>query len=430
MRLMMLGGGTCQLNLIKRARDEGDEILLADYLPDCPGRALAHRYVPVSTFDVPGVTAAAARYGAQAIVTTGTDQPVYTAAAAARALGLPFYIDPETALAVTNKRVMKALFRKNGIPHCPGRLVGADCTPSELADFSFPAVLKPVDSQGQRGIFLVGGPEEACARLGETLSFSREDRALLEEYYESDEVTVSGWVTEGRPVILTVADRVTIKSDSSVGVSLCHNFPSFHLPRYGEEIRRLTGDLVRALGVRDGPIYFQMLIGEKGLRVNEIAMRIGGAYEDLAIPRLTGVDLPGLLLAYVRHGRCEPADLAALAAWEQAPIIRHLSTQMFFCRPGQAARITPLTEVLRLEGVAAAGYALREGETLGAIENATARAGYVLVEGDSRAQLLRRVEGLFRALQVCTPQGENLVIPYAAYPRKYVMLAPEDGPVS
>ena len=126
MRLMVLGGGSGQLNLIRRAKALGDFVVVADYLPDCPGGRIADVHVPVSSFDAEGVIRAGREQRIEAIVTTGTDQPVLTAALAAETLGLPFYMDSQTALAFTNKRVMKALFRQHDIPANDYVLLDAD----------------------------------------------------------------------------------------------------------------------------------------------------------------------------------------------------------------------------------------------------------------------------------------------------------------
>jgi biotin carboxylase len=417
MRIMVLGGGSCQMNLIRRAKNDGHEIVLVDYLPDCPGRALADVYLPLSTFDTQAVLRAAKDYAVEGVVTTGTDQPVYTAAVLAEELGLHFYIDSITAKAVTNKRVMKKLFEDAQIPHAPYRLIERDFRDEEIAGIRFPAVLKPVDSQGQRGVLLVNNVQEVRRHIGETLSFSREDRVLLEEYYKSDELTVNGWVAEGTLTILSVVDRVTIKNTKHIGICLCHHFPSIHLAAYSEQIQSVTERIVSSLNIKNGPIYFQYLLGKDGLIVNEIAMRVGGAYEDLTIPRISGIDILGLLLDSILYGRC---DISAFSGYELKNNRTFVSTQLFFCKPGRVRFITPKEELQRLAGVCEIGYAIGENSLIQAAENATARAGYIILEAASFAQLIERVNTMFDIFQVLDENGNNLVIKYRDYEGKYL----------
>ena len=422
MRLMVLGGGSCQMSLIKRAGEAGHLVAVADYLTDCPGRALADAYEPVSTFDIDGVLDFARRQRIEGIVTAGTDQPVYTAAVVARALGLHFYADPATALAVTNKRVMKALFCRHGIPCTAWQLIGRDFADAQIKGLRFPAVLKPVDSQGQRGIFLVENAGEVRQRIGETLAFSREDKALLEEYYKSDEITVNGWAENGRVTLLSVVDRVTIRRTRHIGVCLCHHFPSVHLARHYDAIDALTRRIVTALGIQNGPLYFQYLLGGEGLVVNEIAMRIGGAYEDLTIPIISGIDILGMVLDFVQHGRC---DTRPLSAYDLRKNEKFLSTQLFFCRPGRLSHITPPEQMLRLPGMRCIGYNFAPGDVIPGIENATARAGYMIIGGNRFADMIGNVNNAFAHLHALNAQGNNLVIAYRDYRDKYLFY---DGP--
>ena len=422
MRLMVLGGGSGQLNLIRRAQTLGDFVVVADYLPDCPGGKIADVHAQISTFDAEGVIRAGREQDIDGIVTTGTDQPVLTAALAAEALGLPFYMDSQTALAFTNKRIMKALFTRHGIPANDYVLIGTDYKNEELAGIRFPAVLKPVDSQGQRGIYLVDRPDDVHAHIADTLRYSREDKALLEEYYKSDEITVNGWVEEGHATILSVVDRLTIRGTKHIGICLGHHFPSVHLKRYHREIDRLTQRIVTALGMKNGPLYFQYLVGEQGIRVNEVAARIGGAYEDLTMPLISDIDILGLLLESVRTGSC---DTSAMQGYDVMKRNRYVSTQLFFCRPGKIICVTPREQILALPGVQDIYYNYTAGSEIPVIENATARAGYMIIEGDSFADMIGNVNRVFNTLKVVSPAGDNLVIRYEDYPDKYFFGIPE-----
>lgn len=422
MKLMVLGGGNCQLNLIKRAKSLGHYVIVVDYLPQCPAKNIADVHLLISTFDTPSVVKAAKDYCIDGIVTIGTDQPVLTAAITSEKLGLPFYINSDTAKAVTNKQIMKKLFCENDIPNVNYRLIKENFNDNELDDICFPAVLKPVDSQGQRGIFRVNSIAEVRENIGETLHYSRENKALLEEYYENDEITVNGWVDNGMVTIISVVDRVTIKQSNHIGICLCHNFPSVHLEKNYDEIESVTKRIVSSFGIKNGPIYFQYLIGSEGLKVNEIAMRIGGAYEDITIPLLSGIDILGMLLEYVQRGGC---DTAKLCDYSLKRNNKSLSTQMFFCNPGKVRYITPKEEIMQLSGVHDVYYAIDENSVIPNIENATARAGYIIIEGNSFCNMIDNVNNVFERLQVLDEKDHNLVIKYTDYENKYVFDSPK-----
>ena len=419
MRLMILGAGNCQLNLIKRAKIRGHYVIVADYLDDPPGAQFADDHIKISTFDTGLVLQAATENRIEGIVTLGTDQPVLTAAVIAKKLGLHFYAGSYLALAVTNKRIMKELFAKNKIPMNDYRLIGKGFTKEDIKGLKFPAVLKPVDSQGQRGIFKVKNIEEVRKNIEETLFYSREEKALLEEFYRSDEITVNGWAGGGTVKIISIVDRLTMKQTNRIGICIGHSFPSLHLKGYYKDIERITQDIADAFGITDGPIYFQYLIGSKGVRVNEIAMRIGGAYEDLTIPIISGIDIAGMLLDYIETGKCDTRALEKYSILENK---KYVSTQMFFLQPGKIAGMTPEQEVMQLDGVRDVYYAVKEGDIAAGIENATARAGYVIVEGESFDELNSNIDKLYENMKVFDENGKNLVISFNEYKEKYLFV--------
>ena len=117
---------------------------------------------------------------------------------------------------------MKKYFSKYNIPTVNYKIISKNFSEKELSNISFPVVIKPLDSQGQRGVFRLNSIKEIRNHFPEVLSYSREDEILVEEYYKSYEITISGWVYDGKLYILTVTDRITYENDSHIGICSAH----------------------------------------------------------------------------------------------------------------------------------------------------------------------------------------------------------------
>jgi len=419
MKIMILGGGSNQIDLIKKAKNQGDEVVLVDYLLDCPGKEYADTHLLISTFDVEAITMAAKEQRIDAIITAGTDQPVLSAAIASQKLGLNFYADSVLAKAVTNKIQMKSVFIENNIPTVNFKLIKRDFSDDEISSLKFPVVLKPVDSQGQRGIYKLFSSEDIHDKIESTLSYSKEDTALVEEFYENDEITVNGWVNDGKLTIISVVDRVTIKITDHIGICLCHNFPSLHLGNYWDDINKITHQIVKAFKIENGPIYFQYLIGDDGIKVNEIAMRIGGAYEGITIPLIAGIDILKMVLDYIKYKKI---DYNALDGYSLARNNNFLSTQLFFCNPGTIQYMTPVEEIESLPFVKAVDFKYKVGDTIKKLINSTARAGYIIIEGSNFEDMINNVNYVFDNLKIIDADGVNLVMKYSDYEDKYLFV--------
>lgn len=407
MKLLILGGGHCQLNAIKRAKEKGYEVIVSDYLEDAPARLICDHSELVSTFDVEANIKAGKKHDIDGIMTLGTDQPVYTAAKVSEALNLPCLIDSKTAKAVTNKKVMKMIFKENNIPTAKFLFLKRDFKKEELKEIKFPVVIKPLDSQGQRGVYKLDSIGAVRENLEKVLSYSREEEVLIEEYYEHEEITVSGWVDEGTAHTLTVTDRVTYNNYPSIGICTCHNFPSKHLNKYYDEIEGITQKIVKAFNIKNGPIYFQMLIGKEGIKVNEVACRIGGAYEDELIPLLTGVDILDLVME-TSLGR--KPKLENLKKYSLRNNTKHSSVQLLFVKPGKISTVSDIEEVKKLCGVVNGKYTLKPGQKIPEITNATQRIGYIIIEGDNKEELNENIKRVFQNIFITDSNHNNLII--------------------
>ncbi|SIR40343.1 ATP-grasp domain-containing protein [Halanaerobium kushneri] len=406
MRLLILGGGSAQLSLIKKAKELGHEVVVSDYYQDAPGKKFADFSSESSTFDFEANLKTAKKFEVDGVLTAGTDQPVYTAARVAENLNLKQYLSAETAEAVTNKRVMKKKFKKAAIPTVKYKILAADFSVKSLNNFRRPFVVKPLDSQGQRGVFKLDTAAQIREKFNEVLSYSREDKILVEEYYKSDEITVSGWVLNGEAKLLTVTDRLRFEAGIHIGICSSHLFPSKHLKDYFFEIQNISKKIVSEFEIKNGPLYFQFLIGEEGLKVNEIACRIGGAYEGDFMPELTGVDILEMM---VRLSAGLPLKQKTLQNYSLQSNHKYLSSQLFFAGPGKIEDITDEFELLDLEGVLKAGFNYQIGDRIPDIENATARAGYFIVLAGNRVELEERVTAVYDKLKIIDQNGENLV---------------------
>ncbi len=407
MNLMMLGASRAQLPGILKAKALGHRVITCDYIENAIGHDYSDQQIYVSTFDVLGVLDAAKGLELHGIMTMATDQPVYTAAVVAAQLGLPSPVSVSTAHAVTNKQEMKHIFDRCQIPCVASILYEKGVDESCLESIAYPVVIKPVDSQGQRGVFYVERAEDVRKLYAEVIRHSRQKQMLVEQYYPHDEITVSGWVQNGQVTILTVTDRLTFKGFNAIGICTAHNYPSKHSEAHGEAIETLTKAVAAAFDIQNGPLYFQYFLGAEGLKVNEVACRIGGAFESSFIPLVTGVDILKLALDSAMGA---PIASSILLGTEGETCVKHLSVQLFFSEPCEIYSQSTEEGLLSLEGVVEVGLYNAVGDVIKPLENATSRVGHAILVGESIEELEKRVERFYETVSIEDQMGVNHVL--------------------
>ncbi len=410
LKFLVLGGGSCQINLIKYLKENNHIVIVTDYYKHAIGKKYSDYSEMISTFDLEGIVNIAKKYQVDTIVTAGTDQPVYFASKACEILNLPNYISSQKALNVTNKKRMKKIFLKNNIPTVKYKLLKKNIGFDDLDNSFFPGVVKPLDSQGQRGVLRVKNKQDLLEKSNISFSFTEKEEVLFESYYKHDEITVSGWVEKGKTKIFSISDRVTYNNFPHIGICIAHDYPSKHYSMYGEEIIKITKHIVKSFKIKKGPIYFQMLIGNEGIKVNEIACRIGGAFEDVYIPYASKVNIIDLLIKD-SLGYSENHNLEDNSINENL----RLSVQLFFARPGRISYLSSLETLKRDNLIIDGRYNFKVGEYIPEIKNATQRVGHFITCADNSKDLRKKIDLIFSKIKILNENGNNLIISYNSY---------------
>ena len=383
-RLLVLGAGPAQLGLLAAARARELHVIAVDREPSAPGFRYADRRAIVSTEDESGIERLAGAERVDGLIAPGIDWPVAIAARAAERLALPHPISPETATLSTSKLRQRERFAEAGVPQPAYEVCSGAAEAAEAAGrIGFPCVIKAPDRQGQRGLTLVGSPEEVTDAVKIALDASRSATLLVEELVPGREVTVNAFSVGGHFYPLTVTDRLTAPLPA-FGVALTHAWPSELEPAQIGGVIEAASAAARAVGIENGPSYTQVLVGPDGPRVGELAARLGGGHDAELCRVALGVDLNGAALSAALGEEVPPAALAPVAKVGGACV------RFLVAPPGELREVTGVEEAFAADGIRGIRIYRRPGHRFGELRRGPDRAGAVLAVGDSRQEALDR----------------------------------------
>ncbi len=386
----MVGAGRHQRRAIERARELGLRVVAVDRNPYAPGLAAADEAAVVDFTDVDAVSDAGRRHKVEGVLTVSADRAVPIVAAVAEALGLPG-IGVETAHLMTHKVAMRRLFAERGVPQPAfAALRRLSERYAALEATGVPAVLKPVDSGGQRGVFRLESMDDLEAHLHAALSESRSGEAIVESYHDGLELNGLAVARGGEVELLTLSDRLR-PPGIGFGVGWAHLFPS---TLFGDPLARAEETVVsaiHALGLRDGIAFPQVIVSDDGeCRVVEVAARIpGGQMADLA-RHAVGVDLVEVALRQAL-GLDVPDELVK-PQFSQPLAIKFLTAAPGPLPTGKIESVGSLDKVLAFPGVVQAELYLQPGETIRPVRLDGDRRGYVIAVADTNLEALERAE--------------------------------------
>ncbi|MBY5161956.1 ATP-grasp domain-containing protein [Salsipaludibacter albus] len=399
-RLMVLGGGRHQVSLVRRARARGIDVVLVDYYDHPPARDLVDTHLRLSTLDVDAVVDAARAHHVDGVVTTGTDLPVVTMAAVAEALGLPAWIDRAHAARATTKSLMQRALAATGVPMADQQVLGPDDEPGHVA---LPVVVKPADSQGQRGVTRVDDRIDLDGAIADARSHSRAGTVVVERFLDGPEITANAWVEDDGIVLLAVNDRVTVNPSPHLGIAHRHVHPTRHAsPDLFARLDDLLDRIATAYGMRTGPLYVQLILTSRGPVVVEAAARVGGGHETSLFPLVAGSGVEDRLVDLALTGSCEPWDHDMRTAAE----LRSAGVTFVLGWPGTVATLAPMDFV---EGTVEGGWYVDVGDRLVDLTTSLGRIGWFVSTAADRAELDRRTADQYARLEVRAADGASLV---------------------
>jgi biotin carboxylase len=394
--VLFIGAGRHQLRAIRRAKELGLRVVAADRNPDAPGLAEAD-VGEVADFDVPALAELGRTHAVDGVVTVAADRAVPIVAAVAEELGLPG-IGREVAHRVTHKVAMRRCLAEEGVPQPTFAAVrtiheGKDA----LETVGLPAVLKPADNAGQRGLFLLRSVDDLEAHLHGALAESSNEEAVVESFHQGLEVNGLVVVRGGDPEIVTLSDRLRPEG-AGFGVAVAHVYPSSLFGDRLEEVERVARHVVRALGIEDAVVYPQMLVSEDETLLIEVAARVPAGQMDQVASRAVGVDLVEIALRQAL-GEQIPDELIR-HRFEQPLAISFLTAQPGPLPVGRVRAVTGLERVRAFPGVDEVEVFLRRGDRIEPVSRDGDRKGFVIARGATNIEALERAEAAATLIDV------------------------------
>ena len=129
---------------------------------------------------------------------------------------------------------------------------------------------------------------------------------LFERFVPGPEVTVDGFLKDGRNHVIAVTDRVHFPD--APGIAKQHVYPSAH-PASVDAAAATATRALEALGVESGPTYVQLILGPDGPCVIEVAARLGGGHDSELLRLTVGVDLAAAAVRAALGWEVAAADL-------------------------------------------------------------------------------------------------------------------------
>ena len=400
MKALVLAGGIPQVALIQELRERGVETVLVDGSP-CPvALPYPDKFYCVNIFDVEAVKEIAIKEKVDFLITVCADQVLLVVAQVSDDLGLPCYLDYDTAKKVSDKELMKRIFVDYKIP--TSKYVVMDEFDIEQTRFlHFPLIVKPVDAYSSKGVKKVQNEEKLKEAFFEAKSISRNKKVIVEEFFEGEEISVDLFVEDGVAKILLISNSEKIKSDEHFAI-FRGRFPAEVSEKTAKDVRLVCQMIADAFHIQNAPMLVQMVTDGERVSVLEFCARTGGAMKWLLIQHVTGVDV---IKGVIDLTTGERPNIKV-----SEPENHYIINDYIYCRRGEFDRLEGFEEQLN-KGIITDYRCLRPKgwKFTGRIESSTDRICGVTLQADTLEELNWKQRLFVERVHVLDSDGNDIM---------------------
>lgn len=320
-KILVLGIGFSQVDLIRIAKEMGMTVFACALDSEGPGKELVDGFRQIDLKDSEAVKRYAAETGADFIFTMGQEIAVWTMTNVSQELQLPTFCTVQSLSRICDKGCWRRILNtaEGNIPFCCGTQA------KDFADWTiYPAILKPVDGAGQRGIAKVFDYQDIERSFQGVLDCSRTKKVMLEEYIDGPEISVNAFLLNGSMKFMAITDRISY--GQYPGIIREHRIPSRATDAAMEKkVVSLLNEVNRIMGFQDGPVYYQIKLTGEGPKIIEFTPRFDGCHIWRLIELGTGLDLRRVALEVLSTGESPSLERFTVTKKDQGYILRFLS---------------------------------------------------------------------------------------------------------
>ncbi len=294
-KLMLLGGLRYLLPVIDAAHKQGYYVITADYLPDNIAHKYSDEYCNVSIIDKEAVLAKARELHIDGIMSFACDPGVVAASYVQNNMGLPSFGPFESIEILQNKDRFRAFLAANGfnVPWAFG-FASKEEAWCARTKFSYPLIVKPVDSAGSKGCTRVDNEEKLISAIEYAFKYTVSGHIIIEEFIKKKGCSsdTDSYAQDGKLKFVSFCSQRFDVNATNPYTPASYSWPSTFT---NEEEAYLTSEiqrLITLLGMKTSVFNIETRVGyDNKPYIMELTPRGGGNRLCEMLRYATGVDM-------------------------------------------------------------------------------------------------------------------------------------------
>ena len=375
-KLMVLGAGFPQVKLLEAAKSLGYHTIVASIPGNYPGFAAADEIAYVDISKPQEVLKAAQDFKIDGIATCCLDTGIKALGYVCDRMGL-VGLTEQAAERCNDKYTMKQAFVKGGVNSARFFEVRSEAEALGAAGkLGYPVVLKALDLQGSKGVFICKEEEQLRKAFAEVQGQSRMDNFILEEFVSGYELGAQAFVHNGEILYILPHGDYTYMSKTAIPVG--HFVPAEIGESLEQAVIRESEKAIRAVGLNNCAVNIDLIEKDGKIYVIELTGRAGATCLVELVSIYFGLDYYKMI-ALTAMGE-DPKPF--FAAGEHKGVAN--ASHMLICeKTGTVTAITGVEDLAGDEDIYDLSLIVAPGDHVNKYASAKDRVGQVIVKGES-----------------------------------------------
>lgn len=407
-KLLILAGASVHNKVVRTAKEMGLYVIVSDYLEPhlSPAKQLADESWMYSITEVDAIVDRCKHEMVDAVLSFCIDPAQKPYQQICEKLGVPCYATKEQFDIFTDKRLFKDFCIKHNVDVIP------DYTEDDISNGKavYPLFIKPSICRGSRGQSICNNKEEALEGLRVAKALSADGKAICEKYMGGKQDIASAFfVVDGEPYMVKFGDRYLGTAEDGLDKQvMCTKFPSDFTQVFEEKVMHRVKDMIKALGIKYGPVFLQGFVDGDTIRYYDPALRMPGGDYDLVLKHATGFDTVKSLIHFALTGDAktcfgDPKDCFKLQDGVGMIIC-------FSVRAGHISKVVGLDALLNHKNVVYGRQIIPEGEDIPASGDIRQRAAAVGAYVQTKMEAEKFVKEMYETYHVLDENGEDMIV--------------------
>ncbi len=395
---MLLGGSRYLMPIITAAHQLGCYVITCDYLPDNTAHKYSDEYCNISIIEKEKVLEAAKERHIDGIMSFACDPGVVTAAYVAEKLGLPFQGSYEATSILQDKGLFREFLTKNNfnVPHAK-RYTDRKKPLADIDFFTWPVIVKPVDSAGSKGVTKVEKPEFLEEAIETALNNSHNGTFIIEDFltFEGYHSSADPFTVDGELRFVTYSDQLFDKQAENPYTPSMIIWPSTMKQEHQDTLTGEIQRLMHLLDMKTGIYNIETCVGIDGKPyIMEVSPRGGGC--KIAKLQRMAFDMD-LIENEVRHAVGMP-----LTEIRQTSCNGYWCEMVIHAQPGQSGilKAIHIDPEIKEKYVKLVDLSVKEGDMVQPFTGANMSLGDMFLRFDSREELDRIMQNSNKWLHI------------------------------